>query len=304
MLQLGLAGGALVVAALLALGLYGAHQLTRPPRSLVEDSAERWGLPEPERVHFEAQDGVRISALWFHDPEAVGSVIVSHGHGANKITNLWLVADLFPRFNVLLPDLRGHGESGGNRTTVGFLERLDVLGAVAWLGEQAGALPIGLHGISMGAAASIIAAAECPSVVAVVADSPFARLSSPVGEAICQRGYPRSISPLLAWSVCTTAGWLVPMGRNRRWLDPIDVVHRIAPRPMLFIHGQADELTPVDNSRRLYERAGEPKELWVVPEVAHAGVAAMEPRAYADRTRAFFERWMAPTPSFTSDPES
>jgi fermentation-respiration switch protein FrsA (DUF1100 family) len=140
-------------------------------------------------------------------------------------------------------------------------------------------------GISMGAATAILAAADSPRLGAVVADSPYARLRNPVRAAICQRGYPRAVSPVLAWSVCTVASLHLRGG-----LDPIQVVDRIAPRALLIIHGQADELIPVEDAHALYARAGEPKQLWVVPEVAHARVAEVEPAAYAERVKTFFEQ--------------
>ncbi len=284
---------AVVLAALVVAGLYGAEQLTRPARCALDDSAERWGLPEPEPVSPPAADGVRLSGWWFQSPQAAAAVVVCHGHGGNKMTSLWLATGLFPRFSVLLLDLRGHGDSEGDRTSVGYLERLDVVGAVHWVREQAGPIPIGLLGISMGAAAVILAAAECREVAAVVADSPFARLRTPVRFAIAARGYPRALAPVLAWAVELVAGWRLGM-RHRTRLDPIDVVAGIAPRPLLLIHGQADELIPVEESHALWHLAGEPKEQWVLPEVGHARVADVEPRAYADRVAGFFERFLAP----------
>ena len=53
-----------------------------------------------------------------------------------------------------------------------------------------------------------------------------------------------------------------------------------------------DALIPVENAYALYQRAGQPKELWVVPGVEHARVAESDLRAYADRVRTFFERWL------------
>ena len=290
MLLIGLGLGLLVLL-LVALGVYGAEQLTRPPRSTLEDKAERWGLPEPRHLSLVAVDGVPLSAWWFHHPDARASVIVCHGHGGNKVSSLWIAADLYPRFNVLLLDLRGHGQSGGERTSLGYLERLDIHGAVAWLDDQTppGPRPIGVLGVSMGAATAILAAADSPRIAAVAADSPFARLRNPVRAAICQRGYPRAVSPMLAWCVCTAASWRL---RVRGGLDPIDVVDRVAPRPLLIVHGEADELIPVEDAYALYARAGEPKQLWIVPDVTHARVAEVEPHAYAERITAFFERWL------------
>ena len=279
--------------ALAVMGLYGAGQLTRPRRCEIQDSAARWGLPEPECVRFRAPDGLGVSGLWFESARAGATVIVCHGYGGNKESSLWFATVLFPWFNVLLIDTRGHGESEGERTSIGYLERLDIVGAVAWTRERAGSKPVGLLGISMGAAAAILAAADCREVAAVVADSPFARLRTPVRLAICQRGYPRLLSPAIAWAVCTSSAWLLGTARSG-WADPVHVVGRIAPRPLFVIHGGADELTPVTEAAELYRLAGEPKELWIAPGVGHARVADIDSRLYGERVRAFFQRWLTP----------
>jgi cephalosporin-C deacetylase-like acetyl esterase len=57
---------------------------------------------------------------------------------------------------------------------------------------------------------------------------------------------------------------------------PEEVVHRIAPRPILFIHSAADELVLPDESIAMYERAGEPKKLVLLPGRAHYDVYAGE----------------------------
>ena len=48
-----------------------------------------------------------------------------------------------------------------------------------------------------------------------------------------------------------------------RWIG------RISPRPLLMIHGEKDDLVPVEHAHRLYERAGEPKELVILPGAGH-----------------------------------
>ncbi len=50
---------------------------------------------------------------------------------------------------------------------------------------------------------------------------------------------------------------------------PEALVDRIAPRPVLFIHGAGDRLVPADESRRLFARAGDPRRLAIVPEMGH-----------------------------------
>jgi fermentation-respiration switch protein FrsA (DUF1100 family) len=52
----------------------------------------------------------------------------------------------------------------------------------------------------------------------------------------------------------------------------LDVVDQIAPRPLLLIHGTADQRITEDQVRRLYAAAGEPKSLWLVEGATHGGI--------------------------------
>lgn len=53
---------------------------------------------------------------------------------------------------------------------------------------------------------------------------------------------------------------------------PESVVHRISPRPILFIHSERDGLVPADESRSLYAKAGAPKKLVILPGAGHYDV--------------------------------
>jgi fermentation-respiration switch protein FrsA (DUF1100 family) len=72
--------------------------------------------------------------------------------------------------------------------------------------------------------------------------------------------------------------------------DPIRAVGRIAPRPLLLIAPQADELISWHQGEALYEAAKEPKELYVVPGAGHAEAYAVAPEAYRSRVLSFLER--------------
>jgi fermentation-respiration switch protein FrsA (DUF1100 family) len=70
------------------------------------------------------------------------------------------------------------------------------------------------------------------------------------------------------------------------------VVDRIAPRPLLLIHGELDDLITADNARALYAAAGEPKELWILPAVEHSGALEAAREEYQERVSGFFRRWL------------
>jgi uncharacterized protein len=283
------AGGGLVV----GFSVYGALQVISPRRSEHRDDPGNWGL-SCEETPFVATDGTRLVGWLAESPLSRAAIIVLHGHGGNRHTSLAFAKLVYPAFSVFLPDLRGHGESSGRHTSVGYLERLDVVGAARFLRSR-GFGPIGVLGVSMGAATAILAAAESELIEAVVADSSFATLRSAVREGARLRGYPDFISTPLAYLSCQTAAWRLrfPMQAS----DPLRVVGSIAPRPLLIIHGQEDRLILVSNAELLYAAAQEPKELWTLPEVGHARALETVPEVYQQRVAGFFRRWLLREPA-------
>lgn len=280
-------GGAALAAGVVGLAIYGSSQLMRPRPTEHRDDPAAWGL-DCEEVEFPAADGARVPG-WLARGSGQAAVIVVHGHGQNRHGSLPFASFLYPRFTVLLPDLRGHGDSEGRHTSVGFHERQDVLGAVTFLNRM-GYGPIGVLGISMGGVAAMLAAAETPLIRAVVTDSSFATLHGAIREAARLRGYPGPITGPLAWLSCRTAALRLrhPYGAG----DPVRCVAGLAPRPLLIIHGEEDALVRPAHAHALFAAAGGSKELWMLPGVAHAQALDMVGDAYRERVGAFFGRWL------------
>jgi fermentation-respiration switch protein FrsA (DUF1100 family) len=270
---------------LIWLAIYGSTQVIRPRRSEHRDDPAGWGLP-CEEVEFRASVGVLLRA-WLARGTGQAAVIVLHGFGGNRHTSLAHGSFLYPEFTLLLPDFRGHGESEGHRTSVGYLERLDVIAAAGYL-RSLGYGPIGVFGVSRGGATAILAAADSTAIDAIAADSSFAQLRDAVGGGARRRGYPAPLSGPLAYLSCRTAAWRL---RHRYGAgDPVACVAAIAPRPLLLIHGEADTLIRIHHAHALYSAAAEPKELWVVPEIEHARAIETHSEAYHQRVADFFRR--------------
>jgi alpha-beta hydrolase superfamily lysophospholipase len=288
----GRALGLLTGAYLLAIAFRGSHVLVRPQ--------VRPFLPEPEgapatpadigldyeTVRFTTDDGVTLSG-WLIPAarETRTAVIVLHGFSGHRLPELAaFVPWLQERHNVLQFDFRGHGESGPGSVTLGAHERRDVAAAVRFL-ESRGLGPLALFGISMGGATAIVSAPDLP-VAAVIADAPFAELRHPIANRMREIGYPLS----------TVGARLVVAGaslRTRsRLADPISVVGHIAPRALLLIAPQADQLISWRQSEKLFAAAGEPKELFLVPDAGHAEAYAVAPEAYRSRVLAFLEQYL------------
>ena len=277
---------------LVYVGARGSRLLVRPDvRPFLPEweggpsSPSDLGLPH-EDVRFTTDDGVTLSG-WLVPAgrETRTAVIVLHGFGGHRLPELAaFVPWLRERHHVLQFDFRGHGESDPGHTTLGSHERHDVAAAVRFL-ELRGLGPIALFGVSMGAATAINSAPDLP-VAAVVADAPFAELRHPVANRLRQSGYP--FAELGARAIVLGGS----LRTRTRLPDPIRAVGRIAPRALLIVAPQGDELISWRQGEKLHAAAGEPKELFVVPDAGHAEAYAVAPEAYRSRILDFLERYL------------
>jgi dipeptidyl aminopeptidase/acylaminoacyl peptidase len=271
-----------------AVGRLLGYLYVHPPRLPVLSTPARYGLSY-EHVWLTASDGTRLAAWYVPCPGARAAVILCHGYSTNRQAMLDLIPPLHRAgFHVLAFDFRALGESEGAVCTLGRQERLDVLAAVDYLMTQPEVDPdrIGALGWSMGAAACLMAAAESRDLRAVVADSSFARLDGMAEERL--RPLPRFVRDPLARS---SRDWAERFsGYAAAEVVPVAAVGRMAPRPLLIIHGEQDRLIPVAQARMLYASAPAPCELWTVPGARHVRAHARHRDAYERRVIAFFRR--------------
>lgn len=286
----GRAFGLLVGAYLTYVAVRGSRLLVRPEvRPFLPEYAGAPANPGDlglsyEEVRFTTDDGVTLTA-WLVPAkrQTRTAVIILHGFSGHRLPELAaFVPWLHERHHVLQFDFRGHGESDPGHITLGAHERRDVAAAVRFL-QGRGLGPIALFGVSMGASTAIVSAPDLP-VAAVVADAPFAEIHHPVANRMRDVGYP--LAGLGARVIVAGAA----LRTRTRLRNPIDIVERVAPRPLLIISPAEDRLIDRGQSDRLFERAGEPKELFRVEGAGHAEAYAVDPEAYRSRVLGFLER--------------
>jgi fermentation-respiration switch protein FrsA (DUF1100 family) len=201
---------------------------------------------------------------------------------------------------VLSFDMRGMGESPPAPLSMGNLEQRDALGAVDFLRSGTPPFPelgrpriIGGLGISMGASTLLLAAAVEPGIQAMVSDSAYAEIVPILEREIAKR----SVAP-----IGRVPGVLAPsalvMARLFYGVDffaarPVATIARIAPRPILLIHGTADDYVPISNFRELNAAAtsapGAHVTTWIVPNARHAQAFKKTGAEYVTRVVAFFD---------------
>src|SRR5262245_32732948 len=191
-----------------------------------------------EDVAFQSSDGVPLKGWWVPAENARGTAVLVHGLNRSRIEMVKKVPFLHALgWNALLFDQRAHGESGGALRSLGYHEKDDVHAAVAFARTRAPE-PVAVWGVSLGAAAGMLAVAEDPKVVAVVSDSSFRSLRDTARHHLqLFRGFAWWLRVVPAWPVSDeTVFWI---GRKAHFdPDALDVraaAAHLGGRPALFI---------------------------------------------------------------------
>lgn len=237
-----------------------------------------------------APDGTRLHAFYARAsrPRKETAVIV-HGYTDNAI-RMFHIGYMYNRsldYNILLPDLRYSGLSGGNALQMGWLDRKDVMQwidtAPALFGDSIEAV---VHGISMGAATTMMFSGEqLPAYVrCFVEDCGYTSVWEQFSKELKERfGLPPF--PLLY-----TASWLCQW-KNGWNFHEASAEKQIARchKPMLFIHGDKDDFVPTWMVYEVYKAKPDPKALWIVPNAGHATSYLLYPEEYTQRVKRFVE---------------
>lgn len=117
-------------------------------------------LPEgAQDVTIRSRGGQDLRSWYFPNEECSDTILICHGRSSSKVHQSPYIAALVKQYSVLAVDFRGHGQNAYGRTSIGFRESQDVLGALDWL-SQNGVTNVAIFGHSMGAAAAIKAVGE------------------------------------------------------------------------------------------------------------------------------------------------
>jgi pimeloyl-ACP methyl ester carboxylesterase len=270
---------------------FSEQLIARKCASQPEATFADFGLPQPEDVAI-ASGTTRLAGWYFANPQRAGcAVILLHGFTGNR-ADVLIAAPLFWKrgCDLLVYDLRGHGQSSPGLFTYGVHDKEDELAAVDWLSRRAGLSvgQIGLMGWSYGAATSLQAAAVRPEVAFVIADASFSSLTD------IARVQAKAMFG--SWAKLFVPGAMFVAGL-RAGFDPTEASPAEAVRglttPVLLIHSTTDEFTPYQHSEAIYANSDHAHtwlELtrWAAP---HAQSYATNPVAYEGIVDRFLARF-------------
>ncbi len=262
-----------------------AHASTRPMDQHLTQDPATYGRPF-EDVSFPSSDGVVLRGWYLPGKAGRSPFVFCHGLFRDRHEVLERSCRLNEMgFPALLFDFRGHGHSDPAPITLGYMEQFDVIAAADQLRSRTGASKIALCGVSMGAAAVVLAAAQDPGrIQSLVADSPFASLERTVEHhAELLLGFPAvPFSRVFLWNFCRI-GHFEPNSVN-----VIEAASKLDHVPVLLIYGNRDRRMPRSVAEAVYAAIpGADKRLLFVEGADHGAAYREAPQVYLDAVEAF-----------------
>jgi uncharacterized protein len=276
--------------------------------------------PTYDDVSFRSTDGLLLKGWWFPASSSVlqlppgaatgippkpadKAVVFVHGRGQNRIASSFRPDKIAPIFlargwDVLLFDLRGHGESEGDRYSLGQYEPRDIVAAIDFAATKGHVdrKRIAVVGESLGGGSAIMTVGLDPTIGPVVTDSAYADGYTVVSEV------GQNYTGLPSWF---TPG-IVLAGRIFFGLDvasvrPAEVVRAHPERAWLFIQCDADKTVYPHHGTDLKAASANPDtELWMVHGCDHVRAFTQDPVAWQQHVLAFLDRELARAPGAAS----
>ena len=232
-------------------------------------------------------------AAWYVPAEGAGptgpTVVLVHGWGSNKSQMLDRAEVLHGEYNLLLVDLRNHGQSADAPTTQGVRESGDLVAMLDWLEAEKAPERVAVLGVSMGGATALASAARDERIDALIVESTHATLAGAIQARMDRAGYPLSMPG--SWA--TLLGALLRTGEDTTSIDPLATIDRLGDRPILLVYGGQDAAIGESDPTQLRDAAadaGVPVQLEMCADAGHAGSPEACPEDYAAWVLGFLDR--------------
>ena len=240
-------------------------------------------------VSFPSASGNMISGWLTEVPNAEGAILLLHGIRSDRRSMLGR-ATFFEsiNFHTLCIDLQAHGESEGEKITMGYLESMDVAAGVQFLRDRFPHTSVVVAGTSLGAASSLMAHyTDMPD--AFIAEAVFLDLETALENRLRMKlGASGSLlAPLLSVQVKPR------IGVSADELSPFESAALIT-KPTFVIVGSEDRHATPEESQKIYQALGGEKELWIVAGAGHVDIYRAAPEEYRKRVTKFLQAALAP----------
>lgn len=278
----------LIVIGYFSISAYIAYKLTIPNESPITFDRDRIGRGTD--VTFRSKDNLQLAG-WYFPGYNDKAIIFVHGAGnqnrANEVYKAYEIAKYFldKDYTILMFDLRGAGESAKTRISFGQYEKNDVIGAFEYLKTQEfEPKNIGIISDSLGAITTIMAADEINSAGAIVLDSPASEVKSVVSHIMSKE---HNIPNILHSGIYFMAKTIYKIDVDE--VVPVNKIEAFKNTPLLFLHGEKDDLIPPYHSEILLSKVNKGERI-IFPDTKHVETYLTHPNLYLNSVDTFFKK--------------
>jgi len=290
--------GLLVLSFYVTKKVWMKHLFNPPPSTRVvkEVTPEYYRIPF-EKIEIESKDGTKIKG-WFISSkkkgrpfkQSKGTIIVCHGITSSRYFHLpRSIFFYYLGYNILLFDLRTHGHSEGEFVTFGYKEQDDIEAVVYYIKNRKDIenKKIALVGHSMGAATAILLSAKKPLLDALISIACYSSVEEDMDYWVTHIAK----LPKFPFVYFGKKMFRDALKIDFKLINPIDHIQDIK-TPVFFLHGTKDDVSPYRSSERLFEKAREPKKLWIIENAKHETLYENAGREFERRIRDFLNEHM------------
>lgn len=268
---------------------YSKHNISEKIETNEEVAQEsrQWLSENSVNVSLKSQDNLNLHAAYIDQNSHIYMIMVHgyRGDGASIISPIKQMKKA--GYNLLIPDLRGHGFSEGDYIGMGWDDREDIIQWIDYLLSKDSHASVILYGVSMGAATVMDVAGErLPhQVKAIIEDCGYTSVWDIFKAHIDMNNMESEVALHMA-SLVTK----IRAGYYLEDVRPIEQVKK-SQTPMLFIHGDQDNFVPFDMVNELYNAATCPKEKLVIQGAGHANSCSVDSELYYQTIFHFIDKY-------------
>ncbi len=228
-----------------------------------------------------------IGDIYFACQGSSKFVICVHGWGYNRNGMLKYV-DMLNEvgYNVVVYDQRGFGVSSGKFITLGNREKEDLYQVIQYLKRNYHVTKIGLLGVSMGAATSLLYQEKYGSADFIIEDCGFYDFKQLLKERI-KIDYKLPTHPLILIELVVR----LFLKYSFKTISPIYEIDKLTTTPVLFIHGKDDPFISVKHCYALYAAKKGVKDILIIKSAQHAGAIITGKTRYQKKVQEFINRY-------------
>lgn len=290
MIFLGFAVGFILVV-YLVLTFWVAKEIIYPKPQM---KAPQYSSPDELGILYETykipySNGIEGEAWYFPSPESKRTLVLLHGiHLSKKYLISFAKAFQSFGYNVLLPDLRAHGNSEGKFLYYGVKEVSDISEMVSWIESKKPYEKLFFWGLSYGG---------------IIGTQAAYQLQSKINAAVWQSVY-TNLDTIVKWTVHKRLGWitslLMPGIRlwvkllAGFWLSQVEVLKSCQhnQKPQLFIAAEKDEICPLIETISIQQSCNNNAEMWIVKDATHNNIhKVVGEQIYFQKIREFLDRF-------------